>query len=72
MAITSETTTVFTYECDGCGRSTIGTEDAPRPLGFYLDVGHTHGGGGDFREDIYACRETCIRRAVVNAFQKEV
>lgn len=63
------------YVCDGCGSSTlveVGNDGYPiEPvLGYYLDVSWVHGGGGDGRSYIYACKKRCIPKAIDNAFAR--
>lgn len=59
--------TLDEYTCDGCGRTKYlnGAVDGPA-VGYHGDVSHITGAGGH-GATWYACRERCIRTAVVNA-----
>lgn len=57
--------------CDGCGSVQIVQSHDERPIGYYLSVGRVHDGGGDGADDVYACRQRCIARAVLNALDRE-
>lgn len=71
MSRVEQTVTIVT--CDGCGRSftvdpALGGEHPP---GYVIDVFWHHSTGGDVREDVFACRESCLRKAILNSFDKE-
>lgn len=56
--------------CDGCGKEFIQEADPIEPiLGYYGDVMHHYGSGGH-GADWFACRESCIKKAVVNALDR--
>jgi hypothetical protein len=59
--------TMNEHTCDGCGKVQYADPDDEQPQGYYISVGYIHGLGGDAAEDVFACKEACIRSAVVNA-----
>lgn len=66
----SEEVKATIHECDGCGRRFTQTEYDELPWGYHGHVSHigAHGGsGGSF----FACRESCIKRAVVTAEDRD-
>lgn len=56
-------------ECDGCGKIQI-AEDESVIIGFNGTVRETYATGGSALVAFFACKSTCIAKAVVNALEE--
>lgn len=59
-----------TFLCDACGREII-AEEGSSVDGFYLEVLRVSNGEQSNSENVYACSEMCIERAVRDALKRE-
>ena len=62
--------TFQTFLCDACGREVI-AEEGSSVDGFYLEVLKVQNGEQVASENVYACSEMCIERAVRDALKRE-
>lgn len=62
--------TFQTFLCDACGREVI-AEEGSSVDGFYLEVLKVQNGQQENSENVYACSEMCIERAVRDALKRE-
>ncbi len=62
--MTRREVTLTEYTCDGCGRTAVVDVEADGlPTGFHLSVTEVTGAGAD-GGDVYACRKSCVLKAV--------
>lgn len=66
-----ETIAMDQYTCDGCHKVTLVDTDGEPPYGFHLTASYIHAGGGDGADDIYACSDKCIRKAVIYGLARD-
>lgn len=59
------------FLCDGCGREII-AEEGTRIDGFYLEALHVTNGEQVSDDNIYACSEMCVERAVRDALKRSL
>lgn len=60
------------YTCDnpGCGKEFIQIAEDELPYGYYLDVSHISGAGGDGAQNVFACKKSCILPALIEQIGK--
>jgi hypothetical protein len=57
------------FLCDACGREVI-AEEGQTVDGYYIEVMHMQRGQSLGEENIYACSEMCIERAIRDALKR--
>lgn len=62
--------TFQTFLCDACGREVI-AEEGTSIDGFYIEVLRVQRGEQQGSENVYACSESCVDRAVQDALKRE-
>lgn len=60
-----EKRTMVVQTCDGCGREQVYAEDGNTPEGTYGTVWQVTSSGGSGLVQWYACRDRCVRNAVL-------
>ena len=55
--------------CDGCGKRIVNVDNGDPVLGYHGAVMHHYAMGGNGAE-WFACRDRCIKNAVVNSLRK--
>ena len=59
------------YTCDGCGKIELVMLGNEEPIGFHMTAYKIGGSfGTDTAQEIWACKESCIRQAVVMAIAR--
>lgn len=59
-----------TFLCDGCGREVI-AEEGSAVDGYYIEVSQVRNGEDTRNDNIFACSDVCIDRAVRDAVYRE-
>lgn len=62
------------WTCDGCGSTQLVPADAPPPNGFHFPLAEVWADGkriAHAREEVWACKKTCIRNAVERSLWSE-
>jgi len=66
-----ETVTMDRFTCDGCNRVVLVEPDSEPPNGYHMKVAYISDRGGDAADDIYACSDRCISRAVIRGLARD-
>jgi hypothetical protein len=64
---TSDRAVVHRFICGGCGKVTYGEIDGQLPNGYHLSVRWGYYPSTFNLGEIYACRDTCVAKALKNA-----
>jgi len=59
-----------TFLCDACGREVI-AEEGQSVDGYYIEVLQVLGGQQNNSENVYACSDLCVERAIRDALKRE-